>query len=485
MCKIQHPHFYDITFQEIKFICFSFLLLLATSLAAFVYASQDPTSTQSVDTELFIERWKVQNIIGHKIAPQQQIDSSLEQILYPYNVNLFVENNVTTINQIMQHPPIKVFEEHVAPYLLNGRMVDLSNQQSSNSAPMKYGESSRLYNVSYPVQQLYSGVENMISTEEESYRIKMTSWQNDITFYNPDALNTFEFKAITPAVLLSQQNIIETTLNRVYFPNVVEQVIAYRWSAMDDINLNLDDVERVIERLSHNVNNDNWDSGLINTALDFFYDEMLLMEHAQLGIHSILPIDSIKLIMSDGFVQNNPEQLYQASPTISPAATLLIDPSPPENKFIEAESILIASQALTLTLNTSLINTQNDSNLDQYSGSFSSDNVSWAPNVKNNLGAEYFIPLELGELSIQVDYSYFDQADSTHDQTLNGLDSFDSLSSRMTYQSQSNVWHISAWMKNFTDKNDFKQKNYTFFGVQPVDYTDPQTYGVQFKYKFD
>lgn len=109
-----------------------------------------------------------------------------------------------------------------------------------------------------------------------------------------------------------------------------------------------------------------------------------------------------------------------------------------------------------------------------------------APENNVSIGVEYRHSLaDLGDLILQLDYSYRDQF-YTHPNNfeVNRVESYDLVNGRIGIESDDGVWSVFAWAKNLTDNQEINNRNVSFFGIARASYTEPRTYGVSLKYHF-
>jgi iron complex outermembrane receptor protein len=108
-------------------------------------------------------------------------------------------------------------------------------------------------------------------------------------------------------------------------------------------------------------------------------------------------------------------------------------------------------------------------------------NLPYAPHVTGNLGAEYDMPLQKGDLRATANVSYTSKTYVTPDEGL-VRPAYTLLSSSLEYRSDS-WWSIEVWGKNLLDKyyyaNAVESRNGWYIVAAP-----PRTFGVTLKGKF-
>lgn len=435
-------------------------LLFFTSFHSFIHAAQEPSAEQ------LLNEWLVDDLSLQK-TDQMLIDiPNFEQVFSGFALQTLDPNTVDSINQTHATND----RNKLTPDMHNS-LDFIGNRHFLN----------QLEHLDFPAHNFYSNFDKISITNKEPKQILFSTFERNVSIYQSYLATSLGFEAITFRALFPREYVLEKNLNKIDFSNYVDQQGGYNWLPKNVFPPPIAEIQLAVDRLSRSLSN--WDSDFIQLALNFFNDKTVLIDNAQLGLNFPLTNNSFKLVINDYTDHNEHQQFNKSYQVASPAVMQLTDETMSRNQFIEAESILIASKTFTLTVNTALIETQNNGLFNQENDDFSGNNFGWVESVKSDIAAQYFIPIEIGGLAIQVDYSYNDSKDESPNNQFS--DSFNALNSRVTFQSQNNIWHVSAWIKNTTDQRHFKQNNSNFFDVQQVDYADPQTYGIHFKYKFD
>jgi len=155
---------------------------------------------------------------------------------------------------------------------------------------------------------------------------------------------------------------------------------------------------------------------------------------------------------------------------------------------IEFETTVLATDALTLSMNLNWLDAQFDNYQFTPTIDLSGDTLNRAPEYSVNLSAQYDFSLgDNGTLAARLDYYW---QDSMYLRVQNvkrhRVDAFDTIDARLVWTSADEQWAVDGFIKNLTDEDNIRGMtvsdglstgNSTF-----VSYFPPRTYGVRVAY---
>lgn len=108
-----------------------------------------------------------------------------------------------------------------------------------------------------------------------------------------------------------------------------------------------------------------------------------------------------------------------------------------------------------------------------------------APENTFSIGGDFRYPMWNGEMIVQADYSYRDEYYSNPDnQPVNLNESLSLFNGRMGYEDGSGGWGVYLWGRNLGDEVTSAYNTRSFLGIPRSNYTNPQTYGIEFRMNF-
>jgi len=158
------------------------------------------------------------------------------------------------------------------------------------------------------------------------------------------------------------------------------------------------------------------------------------------------------------------------------------------------ETVWLPTDQLQLTLNATLL----DAAYDKFDNpvfaidatqpeNYNGNKLNWAPETKLYAGLQYITAISSGDITFNVDYSY--QSDSysnaSNDEVFELIPSFGLWNGRVTFNPSSDVWQMSAWVNNISDKEYYSNHSKSsLLNVNRVIWGLPRMYGVDVKYFF-
>lgn len=107
-----------------------------------------------------------------------------------------------------------------------------------------------------------------------------------------------------------------------------------------------------------------------------------------------------------------------------------------------------------------------------------------APENSYQLTANYFVPIEEGELDLRLDYSYIGEQHMSLTQTNVVIEETSLLNGRISWVSPDETINVSLWVKNITDEADIVHV-YTLGPAIVGVWGEPRTFGISATYTFE
>lgn len=275
-------------------------------------------------------------------------------------------------------------------------------------------------------------------------------------------------------------------LGAIDYPEYKDDFSDSNWSPTVGVNYFASDDVMLYGKISRAYKSGGWNTDFMTNGLDFFAYDTESMNNAELGIKSMMFDYTLKVNASVFYSDIDNFQVFQRAFNASGnPAVQLTNAGEAHTSGLELETIWVATDNLSFTLNTTFLETGYDKFLSQGDEDYSGNKFTFAPNFKGYLGAEYFVPITSGELTINFDYSYASSQYTTpSNSATDEIDSYKTANARITYLSENSDWQLSAWVKNITDEEYLRNTNLNLLGARRVTYGEPITYGVNFKYMF-
>lgn len=276
-------------------------------------------------------------------------------------------------------------------------------------------------------------------------------------------------------------------LGAIDYPEFKDDFSDSNWSPTVGLNYFATDDVMVYGKVSRAYKSGGWNTDFMTNGLDYFAYDTESMNNAEFGIKSMMLDYTLKVNASVFYSDIDDFQVFQrAFNANGNPAVQLTNAGEAHTAGFELETVWLLTDNLNFTLNTTFLETGYDQFLSQCDEDYSGNKFTFAPNFKGYLGAEYFVPIAVGELSINIDYSYSSSQYTTpNNSATDKIESYKTANARVTYMSENSDWQISAWVKNITDDEYLRNTNLNLLGARRVTYGEPITYGVNFKYMFE
>jgi iron complex outermembrane receptor protein len=276
-------------------------------------------------------------------------------------------------------------------------------------------------------------------------------------------------------------------LGAIDYPEFKDDFSDSNWSPTVGLNYFATDDVMVYGKVSRAYKSGGWNTDFMTNGLDYFAYDTESMNNAEFGIKSMMLDYTLKVNASVFYSDIDDFQVFQrAFNANGNPAVQLTNAGEAHTAGFELETVWLLTDNLTFTLNTTFLETGYDQFLSQGDEDYSGNKFTFAPDFKGYLGAEYFVPIAVGELSINIDYSYSSSQYTTpNNSATDKIESYKTANARVTYISENSDWQISAWVKNITDDEYLRNTNLNLLGARRVTYGEPITYGVNFKYMFE
>lgn len=187
-------------------------------------------------------------------------------------------------------------------------------------------------------------------------------------------------------------------------------------------------------------------------------------------------------------------QLFQRVPVGNTSVQIVSNAGEVTSQGVEMETVWLPTDQLQLTLNATLL----DAAYDKFDNpvfaidatqpeNYNGNKLNWAPETKLYAGLQYITAISSGDITFNVDYSY--QSDSysnaSNDEVFELIPSFGLWNGRVTFNPSSDVWQMSAWVNNISDKEYYSNHSKSsLLNVNRVIWGLPRMYGVDVKYFF-
>ncbi|HSG62286.1 MAG TPA: TonB-dependent receptor [Pseudomonadales bacterium] len=211
----------------------------------------------------------------------------------------------------------------------------------------------------------------------------------------------------------------------------------------------------------------------------------------------------IKSTSSDGKLRFNADiftqkfsdyQLFQRVPVGNTSVQIVSNAGEATSQGLEVETVWLPTEQLKLTLNATFL----DAVYDKFDNpvytidptqpeNYNGNKLNHASDTKLYAGIQYLMPINAGEVSFNLDYSY--QSDSysnpTNDDTFELIPGYGLLNGRVTFDSSSERWQAAVWINNMTDKDYYiNHSKSSLLNVDRVIWGMPRMYGLDIKYFF-
>jgi len=331
----------------------------------------------------------------------------------------------------------------------------------------------------YAIEDNLSAIFGLRYTGEEKTFTSMT-WASPMNDF-AEAVTEFVMGPGMPGILLSDSglnwaangDLIETPENNTYDITNVSGLVGVEWKIQDDV-------------LLYGTVSNGFKSGGWFGSFAFDFPEVEQYKEEKLVAYEM----GIKSRLADGDIQFNASAFYYDYSDFqalveTTLAFKLANVDSAKLMGMEAELWYTGIENLTLNAALGLLDTE----ITDPTGLYDGNEMANAADLTFNLLAVYDIELESGGLiSLQGDMKYSgDMYKSAANTPYAYSESFTIANARVTYTNDDEVWSVSAYVKNITDESyitqAFEQAN--DFGANQAFYSEPRTFGVSVKYRFD